>query len=70
MAIEDGYQLAVDLSEAAQRAETHGARVHVEEILKVCRRPARPVMMYLSCPSARSPAERPTMVGAAVARRS
>ncbi len=37
MAIEDGYQLAVDLSEAAQRAETAGSRVDVEEILKVCR---------------------------------
>ena len=59
MAIEDGYQLAVDLSEAAQRAETSGTRVHVEELLKVCRRPARPVTVYLSCPLPRSPAKGP-----------
>ena len=36
MAIEDGYQLAVDLSEAAEKAEASGRSVDVEGILKVC----------------------------------
>ena len=35
MAIEDGYQLAVDLSEAAEKAEASGKSVDVEGILKV-----------------------------------
>ena len=35
MAIEDGYQLAVDLSEAAEGAEASGRSVDVEGILKV-----------------------------------
>ena len=35
MAIEDGYQLAVDLSEAVQKAESSGVLVDIEEILKV-----------------------------------
>ena len=35
MAIEDGYQLAVDLTEAVQKAESSGSSVDVEEILKV-----------------------------------
>jgi zeaxanthin epoxidase len=35
MAIEDGYQLAVDLSEAVQRAETSGRALDIEGILKV-----------------------------------
>jgi hypothetical protein len=35
MAIEDGYQLAVDLSEAADRAEASGRPVDVEGVLKV-----------------------------------
>lgn len=37
MAIEDGYQLAVDLSEAVQKAETSGRSVNIEEILIVRR---------------------------------
>ena len=44
MAIEDGYQLAVDLSEAAQKAEASGARVDAEEILKVCTTFVRPIV--------------------------
>ena len=35
MAIEDGYQLAVDLTEAAQKSETSGRPVDIEELLKV-----------------------------------
>lgn len=35
MAIEDGYQLAVDLSEAVERAETSGRPLDVEGVLKV-----------------------------------
>ena len=35
MAIEDGYQLAVDLTEAAQKAEELGRRVDCEDVLKV-----------------------------------
>ena len=38
MAIEDGYQLAVDLTEAVQKSETSGVAVDIEELLKV--RPA------------------------------
>lgn len=56
MAIEDGYQLAVDLSGAAQRAEASGTRVHVEDILKVCRTSVRPVYECLSLPLLQSPA--------------
>ncbi len=35
MAIEDGYQLAVDLTEAVQKSETSGRPVDIEELLKV-----------------------------------
>lgn len=35
MAIEDGYQLAVDLSEAVEKAETSGRPLDIEGILKV-----------------------------------
>ena len=35
MAIEDGYQLAVDLSEAVERAESSGRALDIEGILKV-----------------------------------
>ena len=35
MAIEDGYQLAVDLSEAVERAESSGGALDIEGILKV-----------------------------------
>ncbi|CAK0785225.1 hypothetical protein CVIRNUC_008431 [Coccomyxa viridis] len=34
MAIEDGYQLAVDLTEAVQKSETSGRPVDIEELLK------------------------------------
>ena len=51
MAIEDGYQLAVDLTEAAQKAEASGMRVDVEDVLKVRQTPGQPVRMYLLCPS-------------------
>lgn len=35
MAIEDGYQLAVDLTEACEKAESFGRPVDVEGVLKV-----------------------------------
>ncbi len=35
MAIEDGYQLAVDLSEACEKAEVSGRPLDVEGVLKV-----------------------------------
>ena len=35
MAIEDGYQLAVDLSEACDKAETSGRPLDIEGVLKV-----------------------------------
>lgn len=35
MAIEDGYQLAVDLSEAVERAESSRRALDIEGILKV-----------------------------------
>ena len=35
MAIEDGYQLAVDLTEAVQKSETSLRPVAIEELLKV-----------------------------------
>jgi hypothetical protein len=35
MAIEDGYQLATDLSEACERAEAAGCSVDIEGVLKV-----------------------------------
>ena len=37
MAIEDGYQLAIDLSEAVERARTSGRVLDIEGILKACR---------------------------------
>ncbi len=41
MAIEDGYQLAVDLSEAVEKAETSGRPLDIEGVLKVGCLPAR-----------------------------
>ena len=48
MAIEDGYQLAIDLSDAVERAQTSGRALDIEGILKACCLTMRnPALIYL-----------------------
>jgi len=47
MAIEDGYQLAIDLTDAAQKADGLGKRVDVEQLLVV--RSPPPLHHYAAC---------------------
>ncbi len=46
MAIEDGYQLAIDLTEASQKADGFGKRVDVEQLLVVRSPPPSPNMQH------------------------
>lgn len=46
MAIEDGYQLAIDLTDAAQKADGLGKRVDVEQLLVVRSPPSSTIMQH------------------------